>query len=116
LDSFWLGVIIGIGLIVAAHGITVTYILQIIVPQTQIQLDLLAKEQAAYVATIMSLVLVVIAFILQPLSNKINTTRLHKTSDLIQGAAWSFLLIHLTMTILGYEPLSSLLVEIKPLQ
>jgi len=124
LNIFFLGVLIGVGLTVAANGITATYVLQTIThtvtstttltPEMQVQLDLVTREQAQFVATIISIVLVIISFILQPLSKKINTSRMSNTAEGFHGAAWSFVLIHLVMTGLGYEPLSALLADIRP--
>ncbi len=124
MNSFFLGVLIGIGLTVAANGITATYVLQTIgpklvptatMPEIQVQLDLVTREQAQFVATIISIILVVISFILQPLSKKINTSRMSNTAEGFHGAAWSFVLIHLVMTGLGYEPLSALITDISPI-
>ena len=123
-----MGVLIGLGLTVAANGITATYVLQAIAPtitqtvtsgttitpEMHVQLDLVTREQAQFVATIISIILVVISFILQPLSKKINTHRMSSTAEAFHGAAWSFVLIHLVMTGLGYEPLSALLTDIRP--
>ena len=124
MNIFFLGVLIGVGLTVAANGITATYVLQTIThtvtstttltPEMQVQLDLVTREQAQFVATIISIVLVIISFILQPLSKKINTSRMSNTAEGFHGAAWSFVLIHLVMTGLGYEPLSALLADIRP--
>ena len=119
MNSFWLGVLIGLGLTVAANGITTTYVLRTmtttITPEIQVQLDLLTREQAQFVATIVSIILIIISFILQPLSKKINTPRMSSTAETFHGAAWSFVLIHLFMTTLGYEPLSALLADIRPI-
>lgn len=124
MNSFFLGVLVGIGLTVAANGITATYVLQTVgskvlptatMPEIQIQLDLMTREQAQFVATIISILLVVISFILQPLSKKINTSRMNRTAEGFHGAAWSFVLIHLVMTALGYEPLSALITDISPI-
>lgn len=121
MNIFFLGVLIGVGLTVAASGITATYVLQTIThavtsttPEMQVQLDLLTREQAQFVATIISIVLVIISFILQPLSKKIKTPRMSNAAEGFHGAAWSFVLIHLVMTALGYEPLSALLADIRP--
>ena len=123
-----MGVLIGLGLTVAANGITATYVLQTIAPtitqsvgssttitpEMHVQLDLVTREQAQFVATIISIILIAISFILQPLSKKIHTPRMSNTVETFHGAAWSFVLIHLVMTGLGYEPLSALLADIKP--
>ena len=118
-----MGVLIGLGLTVAANGITATYVLQTIspkiaptatVPEIHVQLDLMTREQAQLVATIISIILIIISFILQPLSKKIHTPRMSSTVETFHGAAWSFVLIHLVMTGLGYEPLSALLGDIRP--
>ena len=128
MNTFLLGVLIGLGLTVAANGITATYVLQTIAPtitgtvasgatmtpEMRVQLDLVTKEQAQFVATIISIILIIISFILQPLSKKIHTPRMSSTVETFHGAAWSFVLIHLVMTGLGYEPLSALLGDIRP--
>lgn len=128
MNTFLLGILIGLGLTVAANGITATYVLQTIAPtitrtvtpgstitpEVHAQLDLVTREQAQFVATIISIILIMISFILQPLSKKIHTPRMSNTVETFHGAAWSFVLIHLVMTGLGYEPLSALLADIRP--
>ena len=123
MNTFLLGILIGLGLTVAANGITATYVIQTVgpklvstatMPDIQVQLDLMTREQAKFVATIISIILIIISFILQPLSRKIRTERATKAVETFHGAAWSFVLIHLIMTGLGYEPLSALISDLTP--